>query len=246
MATTIKAFDDTRKINNGKSDLLKATKAINKEKAIKAVSEVIDSYYAERDLRRSLEIEVLALRKRVKELETKEASPSGSAQTAYATLERCRKDLVSLTGLDLNKRESLNQYLSRLKGFGKVDEMTRMGLLNSDQLFSLFHEFWTDPTTGKLVTKEKFQNILKRAFHIPNSSHRTPLLSADAVRSNLAVVCRVKCSKKPNPKDSKGNILEKDNPAYLSSKEPCVRFQARYTSKAVDLLRVNWHTYCQQ
>jgi hypothetical protein len=61
------------------------------------------------------------------------------------------------------------------------------------------------------------------------------------VRANMVVVCQVFCKKKPNPTDAQGNKLELDNPAYLYSPEPCVRFQARYTAKAIDYLKINWY-----
>jgi hypothetical protein len=57
----------------------------------------------------------------------------------------------------------------------------------------------------------------------------------------MAVICQVLCKKKPNPTDDLGNKLELDNPAYSFSKEPCVRFQVRYTSKAIDHLKKNWY-----
>jgi hypothetical protein len=116
-----------------------------------------------------------------------------------------------------------------------------MGLLNSDQLYSLFSDSWIDPSNNKLIKKDKFQDLLRDVFHIEHSNHRTPMLKAKVIRDNMAVVCQVLCKKKPNPTDDHGNKLELDNPAYISSTEPCVRFQTRYTAKAIDHLKNNWY-----
>jgi hypothetical protein len=113
--------------------------------------------------------------------------------------------------------------------------------LNSDQLYSLFSDSWIDPSTNKLIRKSDFQELLRNVFHTKNSTHRTPILKSEMVRANMVVVCQVFCKKKPNPTDAQGNRLELDNPAYLHSPEPCVRFQTRYTAKAIDYLRNNWY-----
>lgn len=142
----------------------------------------------------------------------------------------------------LSTSETLNGYLSRVsQKNNKVDHLTRMGLLNSDQVYSLFSNFWVDPNTCKLVKKSEFQEILRKVFHLKNSTHRTPILKAEMMRNNMAVVRQVTCKKKPNPVDAKGNKLDLDNPAYTSNGKQCIRFQVRYLSKGIDYLKDNWY-----
>ena len=116
-----------------------------------------------------------------------------------------------------------------------------MGLLNSEQVYSLFSDFWVDPNTCKLVKKSEFQEILRKVFHLKNSTHRTPILKAEMMRNNMAVVRQVTCKKKPNPVDAEGNKLDLDNPAYTSNGKQCIRFQVRYLSKGIDYLKDNWY-----
>lgn len=142
----------------------------------------------------------------------------------------------------LSTSETLNEYLSRVsQKNNKVDHLTRMGLLNSDQVYSLFSDFWVDPNTCKLVKKSEFQEILRNVFHLKNSTHRTPILKAEMMRNNMAVVRQVTCKKKPNPVDAAGNKLDLDNPAYTSNGKQCIRFQVRYLSKGIDYLKDNWY-----
>lgn len=142
----------------------------------------------------------------------------------------------------LSTAETLNEYLSRVsQKNNKVDHLTRMGLLNSEQVYSLFSDFWVDPNTCKLVKKSEFQEILRKVFHLKNSTHRTPILKAEMMRNNMAVVRQVTCKKKPNPVDAEGNKLDLDNPAYTSNGKQCIRFQVRYLSKGIDYLKDNWY-----
>jgi hypothetical protein len=124
----------------------------------------------------------------------------------------------------------------------KVDHLTRTGFLNSDQVYSLFSDFWIDPTTSRLIKKAKFQEILRTVFHLRNSTHRAPILKTEMIRDNMSIVTQVTCKKQPNPVDAQGNKLELDNPAYTSNSKKCVRFQVRYTAKGIDYLKKNWYT----
>lgn len=147
----------------------------------------------------------------------------------------------------LSTKETLSDYLSRVsKQDTKVDHLTRLGLLNSDQVYSLFSDFWIDPTTSKLIQKSKFQDMLRNVFHLQNSTHRAPLLKAEMIRDNLSVVRQVTCKKKPNPVDDEGNKLDLDNPAYTSNSKRCIRFQVRYTAKGIDYLKKNWYTLLEK
>lgn len=207
------------------------------------IIDIIDQLCIERNKRRELEAEVAALRDRL--------SPAVSKGTPAPAPKPVKQDtkIQNLRKVDNKNQhkytegnESLSQYISR-KGnkHYRAEQLTRMGLLNSEQIYSLFSDCWTDPITNKLVIKSKFQEIIRQVFHITHSNHRTPMLKSEMIRDNMAIVCQVLCKKKPNPTDDYGNKLELDNPAYISSPEPCVRFQTRYTSKAIDYLRDNWY-----
>lgn len=211
------------------------TKETMKISALKYVSDIIDQLWEERNARRALEAEVADLKARLQFITV---PTSVSKQHANVTLDSIKAAMTSRIKFD--QTESLSRFVSRLGTFRHGEDLTKMGLLNSDQVYGLFSDFWVDPVTNLLIAKEKFQAILRSVFHLTHSDHRTPLLKAKAIRHNYAVVCQVQCKKLPNPRGPKGEILEKDNPAYLASKEPCVRFQTRYTSKAVEYLRTNW------
>jgi hypothetical protein len=200
--------------------------------AVHHITNIIDQLFIERNKRRELESEVLVLRAKIAQAAVKPA-----AKVNYLNIDN-NKD----NGVYVSTDASLSQYISR-KGNKqcKADQLTRLGLLNSDQLYSLFSESWIDPSTNKLIRKSDFQELLRNVFHTKNSTHRTPILKSEMVRDNMVVVCQVFCKKKPNPTDAQGNRLELDNPAYLYSPEPCVRFQTRYTAKAIDYLRNNWY-----
>lgn len=218
-----------------KAEAATETKETMKINAIKYVSDIIDQLWEERNARRALEAEVADLKSRLQFITV---PTSVNKQPSTANLDSIKAALKSRIKFD--QTESLARFISRLGTFRHGEDLTKMGLLNSDQVYGLFSDFWIDPVTNLLIAKEKFQAILRSVFHLTNSDHRTPLLKAKAIRHNYAVVCQVQCKKLPNPRGPKGEILEKDNPAYLASKEPCVRFQARYTSKAVEYLRTNW------
>ena len=142
-----------------------------------------------------------------------------------------------------DKVDSLSELLSKSVSVTDTDRFTKVGLFNSDQIYSTFAHEWIDPKTKKLINKNKFYAILRYVFHKSNSSHRAPVLKASAIRENYALVCQIFCKKKSNPLDAEGNALDLENPAYLSNKHPCVRLQARYTSNAIHLLISRWKSY---
>ena len=204
--------------------------------AVRYVTNIVDQLWLERNKRRELEEEVAALRDRLSPVNTAMVNKSALKEPKHIQIHK-----VDNSRFDFAK-ESLSQYVSRKgKKHHRAEQLTRMGLLNSDQIYSLFSDSWIDLSTGKLINKDKFQELLRKVFHLKHSTHRTPMLKSEMIRDNMAVVCQVLCKKKPNPVDDHGNKLELDNPAYLSSPEPCVRFQTRYTSKAIDYLRNNWY-----
>ena len=204
--------------------------------AVHHITNIVDQLFIERNKRRELESEVLVLRAKIAQAAVKPA-----AKVNYLNIDNNNNNNKD-NGVYISTDTSLSQYISR-KGYKqcKADQLTRLGLLNSDQLYSLFSDSWIDPSTNKLIRKSDFQELLRNVFHLKHSTHRTPMLKSEMIRDNMAIVCQVICKKKPNPVDDHGNKLELDNPAYLSSPEPCVRFQTRYTSKAIDYLRNNWY-----
>jgi hypothetical protein len=204
--------------------------------AVRYVTNIVDQLWLERNKRRELENEVTSLRAQIDKLVNSTADSSTPKDSEPIQIRK-----VESTKFDSTK-ESLSQYVSRKgKKHHRAEQLTRMGLLNSDQIYSLFSDSWIHPSTGKLINKDKFQVLLRNVFHLQHSTHRTPMLKSEMIRDNMAIVCQVVCKKKPNPTDDHGNKLDLDNPAYLSSSEPCVRFQTRYTSKAIDYLRNNWY-----
>jgi hypothetical protein len=216
---------------------------------LKYVTSIVNQLWVERNKRRELEDEITRLKQHINNvskpsktvpLVLNNSTPKKLHIKAESKLESVRINYHKTLGLNNSLRLSLNQYLAGKGNPQKSDQLTRLGLLNSDQVYILFHTFWKD-AKGKLIQKDKFQDILRDVFHTANTTHRTPCLKSDAVRDNLAIVCQVFCKKKPNPRDNGGNILELDNPAYTASPHPYVRFQARYTSKAIDYLRANWY-----
>lgn len=217
--------------------------------AVKYVTDIVNQLWVERNKRRELEDEITRLKQQVANV----SAPSKPAPLvlnnkplkkeeleAESKLASVRINYHRTLGSNNSLQLSLNQYLAGKGNPQKSEQLTRLGLLNSDQVYILFHEFWKD-SKGKLIQKDKFQDILRDVFHTTNTTHRTPCLKSDVVRDNMAIVCQVFCKKKPNPRDNSGNILEVDNPAYTASPHPCVRFQVRYTSKAIDYLRANWY-----
>ena len=211
--------------------------------AVHYIVDIIDQLWIERNKRRELEVEVAALRDRLSSAVSKGApAPAPKPVKQDTKIQNLKFSSNKNPDIYIAANESLSQYISR-KGnkHHKAEQLTRMGLLNSDQIYSLFSSFWTDPTNNKLIKKAKFQDVLRDVFHMKHSTHRTPMLKSEMIRDNMAIVCQVFCKKKPNPVDDHGNKLELDNPAYVSSPEPCVRFQTRYTSKAIDYLKKNWY-----
>jgi len=213
--------------------------------AVKYVTDIVDQLWFERNKRRELEVEVFALREQIERFSNPRTDvPSPKAEVKIKSLKNVSAAVAAKQNIlvDLESTDSLSQYLSRKgKKQYKAEQLTRMGLLNSDQVYSLFPSDWHDKMTGELIQKDRFQNLLRHVFHLKHSSHRTPMLKAEMIRDNMAVICQVFCKKKPNPTDDHGNKLELDNPAYISNNEPCVRFQVRYTAKAIDYLRNNWY-----
>lgn len=214
--------------------------------AVKNITDIIEELWKERNARRELEEELKTLKQQMKSqapMSTKVVSTSSAKplSMALAKLKELKDKEKKHNIVNIDKRESLHQYVARTGVVKRVENLTKLGLLNSDQLYSLFSDFWIDPKTQKLINKAFFLKVLRHAFHLPNSDHTTPILKAAMVRDNVAVVCKVACKKLPNPVNILGEIQEVDNPAYTSSKEPCVRFQVRYTSKAVDYLKDNWY-----
>lgn len=235
--------------NNNKIKSISEAKH-NIVEAVKYVTDIVNQLWVERNKRRELEDEITRLKTQLSNI-SNSAKPTVFAfgpqpafkkeqKKAEGKLESVRCNYHRTLGANNSLQLSLNQYLAGKGNPQKSEQLTRLGLLNSDQVYILFHEFWKD-SKGKLIQKDKFQDILRDVFHTANTTHRTPILKSDAVRDNMAIVCQVFCKKKPNPRDTSGNILEQDNPAYTASPHPCVRFQARYTSKAIDYLRANWY-----
>jgi hypothetical protein len=212
--------------------------------AVKYVTDIVDQLWFERNKRRELEVEVSSLRDQIERFSSPRAAGASRAEVNVKSLKSVKAAVAAKQNIlvDLSSAESLSQYLSRNgKKQYKAEQLTRMGLLNSDQIYSLFSDSWLDKSTSELIQKDKFQDLLRQIFHLKHSSHRTPMLKAEMIRDNMAVVCQVFCKKKPNPTDDYGNKLELDNPAYTSNSDPCVRFQVRYTAKAIDYLRNNWY-----
>lgn len=142
--------------------------------------------------------------------------------------------------IQLDVPESLARYMARVGPFEDVNDLTKKGLLNSDQMFSLFSRHWKSES-GVLIAKPKFQALLRKVFLLQNSTHRAPVLRAEPARDNYVTITSVKCKKLPNPIDPESlQVLEPENPAFMLSPEPCIRFQVRYTSKAVDFMKKNW------
>lgn len=194
---------------------------------------------AARDMPRSKEFNVKFVK------EAKDLTNDDEEEIVYES--NVFKHYSSSPTVAVSTKETLSDYLSRVsQQHTKVDHLTRMGLLNSDQVYSLFSDFWIDPTTSKLIQKAKFQDILRDVFHLKNSTHRTPILKSEMIRNDLSVVRQVTCKKKPNPVDAKGNKLDLDNPAYTSNSKKCIRFQARYTAKGIDYLKKNWYTLLEE
>jgi len=220
--------------------------------AVKYVTDIVNQLWTERNKRRELEDEITRLNAQILNLNDKKLNPVPREQqltlplkpklnlNATDKLDSIRATYHRHLGENNNLQLSMNQYLASNGTPQKADQLTKIGLLNSDQVYSLFSEFWKQDN-GKIISKDKFQAILRKVFHSSNSTHRTPVLKANMLMDNMAIVCQVFCKKKPNPRDTSGNILEADNPAYSASPEPCVRFQTRYTSKAIDYLRVHWY-----
>jgi hypothetical protein len=204
--------------------------------AVHYITNIIDQLWLERNKRRELEDEVANLRSQIDRVSN---APVDSCVLKESKQIQIHK--VNGSRFDFAK-ESLSQYVSRNgKKHHRAEQLTRMGLLNSDQIYSLFSDSWIDSSTGKLINKDKFQEVLRKVFHLKHSTHRTPMLKSEMIRDDMAIVCQVFCKKKPNPVADNGDVLEVDNPAYLSSPEPCVRFQTRYTSKGIDYLKNNWY-----
>lgn len=154
--------------------------------------------------------------------------------------------MVSHKDWSSSSPDSLKHYVNKLGIWDDVNNLTKSGLLNSDQVLSLFSSYWLDEK-GKLVGKARFQRILRAAFHLPASTHEAPTLRSQAVRDNLSVVCHVVCPKWDNPVDSKGAVQKADNPAYKVDKQnKHVRPQVRYSFKGVDWLRKNWTSMLKQ
>lgn len=207
------------------------------KKAANYIAQIINQWQKECILNSSLVLSNNKLKIKVKELEDKiielenKIKVSKSVKAAVATVKE---------KYDTDTTDSLSKFISRLGVVKNVDDLTKAGLLNSDQMFSIFNEKWKSPKTGKLIHKNEFQAVIRGVFHTPNSTHAAPVIVAEALRNNYAAVCRVACKKQPNPVDVNGNILHIDNPAYTSNEHPCIRLQPRYTSKAVEYLTKNW------
>jgi hypothetical protein len=225
--------------------------------SVRYVAGIVDQLCLEVNRRKELEEEMATLRKQVmaltgnlpglpsklpNKIDAARKADKPAVQFTQAPKADRGKAMVFAIGNNGSENESLHQYIARRGNkHHRAENLTRIGLLNSDQLYSLFADSWIDPATNKLIKKDKFQELLRRTFHVAHSSHRTPILKSEMIRANMAVVCQVLCKKKPNPTDDNGNQLELDNPAYVSSAEPCVRFQTRYTAKAIDYLKDKWH-----
>lgn len=134
---------------------------------------------------------------------------------------------------------SLQFYINKIGIWDDVFNLTKAGLLNSDQVFSLFSTSWLDET-GRPVTHPRFNKILRYAFHTAHSTHEAPTLKYSAIRSNFSVVCHVVCPKWDKPKASKGVFVDVSNPAYKTSALKHVRPQVRYSFKGIEWLRKNW------
>lgn len=217
--------------------------------AVNYVTDIVNQLWSERNKRRELEEEVTRLKTQISNISSVSKPTVLNFDSSHISKTNSSKAMGNLDSMRAVYHKnvvtgpthiSLGQYLSTKGNPNKAEQLTRLGLINSDQVYGLFSEFWKD-NDGKLINKGKFQDILRAEFHTINTTHRTPCLKSEVLRENLAIVCQVYCKKKPNPKDTAGNIMEEDNPAYTASSQPCVRFQARYTSKAIDYLRANWY-----
>jgi hypothetical protein len=207
------------------------------KKAANYINQIINQWQKECILNSSLVLSNNKLKIKVKELEDKiielENKIKGSKPVKAVAAAVKEK-------YDTDTTDSLSKFISRLGVVKNVDDLTKAGLLNSDQMFSIFNEKWKSPKTGKLIHKNEFQAVIRGVFHTPNSTHAAPVIVTEALRNNYAAICRVACKKQPNPVDENGNILHIDNPAYTSNEHPCIRLQPRYTSKAIEYLTKNW------
>lgn len=148
--------------------------------------------------------------------------------------------------IDLAIPNSLSLYINNYKKSYTVDELNNLGLFNATRLYLETFSKFIDPTTGQLVDKNKFYNILRGEFVLTTPRARYPKVLLAAEISNYAVVTQVVCPKMNNPKLPDGTILEKDNPAFKCSKEPNLRPQIRYTAKAKKYLETTWDTLCEE
>lgn len=135
--------------------------------------------------------------------------------------------------------KSLQTYVNKTGEWDDVFNLTKAGLLNTEQVLSLFSGSWLDEN-GTLVTKARFQKILRHAFHTPHSTHESPTLKHSAIMANYSVVCHVVCPKWEKPKVSKGAAADAANPAYKANELKHVRPQVRYSFKGIEWLRNNW------
>ena len=135
--------------------------------------------------------------------------------------------------------KSLQTYVNKTGEWDDVFNLTKAGLLNTEQVLSLFSGSWLDEN-GTLVTKARFQKILRHAFHTPHSTHESPTLKHSAIMANYSVVCHVVCPKWEKPKVSKGAAADAANPAYKANALKHVRPQVRYSFKGIEWLRNNW------
>lgn len=189
---------------------------------------------------RTLADHVEALQERVRQLQAENTRLKSNIPPVSPPPMDTMQTRAKLAGINCNTPGSLSQYLSTSGAFSTADELVRAGLLNSDQLYTMFSSHWVDPETGVLINKEDFQDVLRAAFHNPNSTHRAPSLRAMSMRSNFAGACRVVCKKVDNPEDGQGNQLDIDNPAYKSNSKPCVRMQVRYTGAGAEYVIEHW------
>lgn len=185
----------------------------------------------------STRAEVISLRKENLALRTQLAAlTSAKAATSVQQLGSSKPQ----PGFNMEDIDSLNKYLSKVGTYDFVEDLVKAGLFNVSEIYSMNSAVWTDPRTGTLVNKCKFQEILRTVFHTAHSSKGAPSLRSRVMRENYAAVCKVRCAKVPNKLDEQGQPTEKDNPAYTSNTDPCIRHQVRYTSKAIEYLRANW------
>lgn len=148
--------------------------------------------------------------------------------------------------IDLDTPNSLSLYIKNYKKSYTVDELNNLGLFNATRLYLETFSKFIDHTTGQIIDKNKFYNILRGEFVLTAPRARNPKVLAAAEIANYAVVARVICPKMNNPKLADGTILEKDNPAFKHSQEPNLRPQIRYTAKAKKYLETNWDTLCEE